>query len=664
MRTYVQNRRALVAAIQAILLVLATAVVYLPATQGGFIWDDDDYVVQNRTLRDWNGLKSIWLNPGSTPQYYPLVHTSFWCEYQLWELNPSGYHITNIFLHALNALLLWRLLILLSVPGAWVAAVVFAVHPVHVESVAWITERKNVLSGCFYLLCLHAYIRHWDFSKPVADRLADSPTPTGNRRRWYLLSVVCFIAALLSKTVTATLPAVILVLVWWKQGHIPYRRAIGLLPMLLVGIAFGLLTIWLEKFQVGASGIDWDLSLVERCLIAGRAIWFYAGKLVWPIPLIFTYPRWSIDANQFAQYLYPLTAVTVLISLWWQRSKIGRGPLAAVLIFIGTLFPALGFLDVYPMRFSYVADHFQYLASIAVITLIISSIATFAANHLEARPTFLTAISLSVVLMLMALTWRQSLIYEGLETLWRDTLDKNPSSFMAHNNLGALLNRRGDYKEAESHLREAMRLKPGFVDSVVNMGKAHEGQGDLNGAMTYYQQAVELNPNFAPALNGLGAMHGAKGDMQTAEEYFLKAVHANSDYVSARINLAVIYASRADHQAAINQLEMVLRQQPEMSVARDHLINAYVAAGKLDEAEERLESFLNESPGDTRLLGTLGVVKAQQQQYRAAIDCFEQVLALNPDDPNALYYLALVHRELGQVDQAEQYQRAFEETQK
>lgn len=663
METSSETARPYGVAIASLLLALATWIAYLPATRAGFIWDDDDYVVENQTLRDGSGLRRIWLDPSATPQYYPLVHTSFWLEYQLWGLEPSGYHMTNIFIHMLNAMLLWRLLLRLSIPGAWLAAVIFAVHPVHVESVAWITERKNVLSGCFYLLSLHAFVRHWDFTQPTGDAAAREKASRRQRWLWYLAANVCFVAALLSKTVTATLPAVILVMIWWKQGHIPLRKSIGLLPMFLVGIGFGLVTVWLEKFQVGASGIDWELSLVERCLIAGRAVWFYAGKLVWPAPLIFTYPRWEIDASQLGQYAYPLLAIVVIAGLWWKRSQIGRGPLAAVLLFVGTLFPALGFLDVYPMRFSYVADHFQYLASIAVIALIVSSITLWGTRRFEDRLMPLKAIGLCVVLMLMALTWRQTLIYEGLETLWRDTLDKNPSSFLAHNNLGALLNRRGDYEEAESHIREAMRLKPGFVDSIVNMGKAREGQGDIDGAMRYYRQALEVEPDFAPALNGLGAMHGAKGDMQAAESWFRKAVRANPDYAAARINLAMIYSGRNDHQAAIAELQGVLQTDPENALAREQLINAYVASGQFDKAEAMLQALLKDAPQDIRLLGTLGVVKANQQQYREAIAFFQQVLAVAPQEPNALYYLSQVHRELGEDDQAEKYQRQLEQTQ-
>ena len=390
---------------------------YSTAISGGFIWDDDDYVTENQTLRSMDGLRAIWLDPSATPQYYPLVHTTFWAEYQAWELWAPGYHIVNVLIHGLNALLLWRLLHRLQVPAAALVALVFAVHPVHVESVAWITERKNVLSGLFYLSAALCFLRYWDFTR-------EQGSDETRRWRWFVAMHACFLCALLSKTVAATLPAALLVLVWWKRGGIRVRHVVELLPMFALGIGLGLLTVWLEKHQVGASGIDWELSFVDRCLIAGRAIAFYATKLVWPAELIFNYHRWEIDSSLAWQYAFPAIVIAVMIVLWALRNRIGRGPLAAVLFFAGTLFPALGFFDVYPMRFSFVADHFQYLASIGVITLIIASASLLFARLEQAWMGKLLAGC--VVTLLVMQTFRQGMIYKDLEVLWRDTLDKKP----------------------------------------------------------------------------------------------------------------------------------------------------------------------------------------------------------------------------------------------
>lgn len=646
--------------LMAAILVLATWLAYLPVFQCGFIWDDDDYVVENKTLRDWEGLKAIWSDPSATPQYYPLVHTTFWLEYQTWGLNASGYHATNLFIHTLNALLLWWLLVRLGVPAAWFAALLFAIHPVHVESVAWITERKNVLSGMFYFLSIHSFLYFWDFTKP--DEEHPSPASSGDAHpgyRWFAFAAsnLFFIAALLSKTVTSTLPAAIIVLIWWKQGRIPIRKSLALVPMLLIGFCFGLVTIWLEKFQVGASGVDWELSFIERWLIAGRALWFYAGKLVWPAELIFTYPRWEIDASQAWQFLFPAFAFFVIGLAWYLRNQIGRGTLASILLFAGSLFPALGFFDVYPMRFSFVADHFQYLASVSLIALFASVGANVFSKLVgsDLMPNGLA--SLCIVALLGYLTWHQTKIYEGLEPLWRDTLAKNPESFMAHNNLGALLNRRGDYEEAEIHLRESMRIKPGFVDSIVNMGKAREGQGDLDAAMKYYQQATELSPGLAAAWNSLAAMHGAKGDMATAEKLFLYAVKIQPDYVSAHLNLGLLYTSKQQWASAISHLKQVRELQPDLTAARDQLANAYLMSEDLEAAEPLLKEILIERPDDLAAIGTLGLVAAKQQRFRTAIHYFERLLEISPDDPNAMAELIPLYREVGENAKADEYEQ-------
>ncbi len=344
-------------------LVALTVLAYLPALRGGFIWDDDLHVTQNQLLRTWQGLVDIWLTPGAILQYYPLTHTSWWVQYHLWGLAPLGYHLVNVLLHGSSAAVLWRVLRRLAVPGAWMAAAVFALHPVQVESVAWVTELKNVQSGFFYLLALLGYLR-WG--------LADDAEPAGGRRI-YALSFLSFACAVLSKSVTCTLPAAVALILWWKRGRLAPGQVVALVPLAAVSVAAGVLTAWWERHYVGAAGEDWALSLPERCLVAGRALWFYAAKLVWPFELAFTYRRWALEPHAWWPWFFPLGAVAVVVALAALRRRLGPAPLVAALYFSGTLGPALGFVDVYPMRYSFVADHFQYLASIGVITLLVAA---------------------------------------------------------------------------------------------------------------------------------------------------------------------------------------------------------------------------------------------------------------------------------------------------
>ncbi|MBW2272161.1 MAG: tetratricopeptide repeat protein [Deltaproteobacteria bacterium] len=447
------SRRAGSAALLAI-----TILAYLPVLQAGFIWDDDAYVTENVTLRSLEGLRSIWLEPAALPQYYPVVHTSFWVEYALWELAPAGYHLVNVLLHALASILAWRVLARLAIPGAWLAAAIFALHPVHVESVAWITERKNVLSACFYLAAALAYFRY----EPPRRKAAEAARPIA----WYAAALFLYLAALLSKSVTASLPAALLLLLWWKRERFEWRSVLPLLPFFAVGAALGLHTAWLEQAHVGAQGAEWSLSVVERFLVSSRALCFYLGKLAWPWNLSFIYPRWRIDDAEAVQYLFPLLAFALLGLAWLGRRRFGWGPLVALLYFAGSLFPALGFINVYPHRFSYVADHFQYLASLGPIAAVAAG-GVLLAQRLPRR------VSLAGAGLLLALlgasVWQQSLVYRDPETLWRDTLIHNPDSYLAHSHLGNILLRRGESRQALDHYREALRVKPDDPASLNNM---------------------------------------------------------------------------------------------------------------------------------------------------------------------------------------------------
>ncbi|MCH7870261.1 MAG: O-GlcNAc transferase, partial [Planctomycetes bacterium] len=388
-------------ALVACALIAATIAAYGPALQGGFIWDDNDHVTHNTAVQNPSGPADIWRRLGATPQYYPLVFTSFWIEHALWGLNPFGYHLNNVLLHLLNAFLLWRVLLRLSIPAAWLAAAVFALHPLQVESAAWITERKNILSAVFYLGALLAYLRFARIGPPARSAAAGW--------RCYALALLLFVAALLSKTVTCSLPAVILLLLWWKRGRVSWRAFVPLVPMLAIGVGMGLMTVWIEKSHIGATGSEWDLSWVERTLIAGRALWFYLGKLVWPADLMFWYPRWRIDVGEWQQFIYPAAFAGLTAALWISRRRIGRAPIVSLLIFSGTLLPALGFFDVYPMRFSFVADHFQYLACIAPIALLTAGAArAFARGRMRAAG---CGVAVLLLITLATLTWKQAAVY-------------------------------------------------------------------------------------------------------------------------------------------------------------------------------------------------------------------------------------------------------------
>ena len=548
-----------------LVLVAGTLLAYIPALQAGFIWDDNDYVLNNLTLRSLDGLRQIWFEIEATPQYYPLVHTSFWLEYHVWELNSTGYHVINVLLHCLASLLVWRILSFLRVPGSWAVAAIFALHPVHVESVAWITERKNVLSGVFYLGSGWAFL------------LYTSHPERARSKRLYTISLVLFVCALFSKTVTLTLPAALLLVLWWKLDQIRRVDLLPLAPFFIVGVTLGLVTLWTEAHHVGASGNEWDLSLAERILLAGKAPWFYVGKLILPTQLTFVYPRWVIDSGAWKQYLWPVGTLLVIIVLWLTRLRIGKGPLVSVLFFGGSLMPALGFFDVYPFRYSFVTDHFQYLASLGVITLIVSAAGT-------TLKTTLVKPALALVLVAFStLTWNQGYVYEDLESLWRDTLDKNPNAWIAHNNLGLLLREQGEHEWAIHHYRQALLLNPDFYEAHNNLGIALRSRNRLEEAAGHYRRAIELRADLVEVYANLGNVLAAQGKTTDAIDTLRQALRLKPAFAS-HAGLANLLTSQSQHQEAIKHYQAALEFELDNAATRNNFGVALRASGRSKEA--------------------------------------------------------------------------------
>jgi tetratricopeptide (TPR) repeat protein len=618
------------------LIFLLTLLAYIPAMRGGYIWDDDAHVTENAALRSFDGLKRIWFEPKVLPQYYPMVHTTFWIEYHLWQLHPFGYHLVNVLLHALNAILLFLVLRCLRVPGAWLAAALFALHPVLVESVAWITERKNVLSGFFYLSSVLAYLRFANFTVGPATTsvFSDIPPPTSGKssRSWgfYALSLFLFLCALLSKTVTCSLPAAMLLVLWWKRDRLYRSDILTLIPYFVVGALLGLTTVWLEKYHVGAYGEEWALSFLDRCLVAGRALWFYAGKLVWPHKLTFNYPRWQIDSGVWWQYLFPAAALAVISFLWLMRRRIGKGPFVAVAFFAGTLVPALGFFDVYPMRFSFVADHFQYLASIGLIALAAAAMTTFFERLGPRQDTICSVLCMAVLFIFGVLVWKQSTIYGDAETLYRDTISKNPHSWMAHYNLGVFLVNSGRYDEVMPLFSEALRLKPDDADAHYNLGVALEKQGRLEQALVHFSETVRLRPDYADAHYSMAVILARQNKFEEAISHYSQALQVNPNYVEAHNNLGVALFSLGELDKAIEHYRTALELDPNFGKAHNNLGNALIQKGKLNEAIAHYSRALEIRPNYPEAHNNLGVVLARQGKIDAAIVQFEKALQLKP----------------------------------
>jgi protein O-mannosyl-transferase len=581
-------------------LVLVTIIAYLPAVNAGFIWDDDSYVTDNPHLRDADGLKRIWV-PRNTPQYYPMVFTTFWAEYQLWELEPKGYHLVNVLLHAVCAILLWLVMIRLKVPGAWLIAAVFALHPTMVESVAWISERKNVLSLFFYLLAALAYLRfdRMRFGWVDEDAARDRRECWG----WYGAAVLLFVLALLSKTVTCSLPAALILVMLWLRVPISAKRLLPLVPMFIIGFALAMLTVVIEREHVGAVGEAFDYGFIERMLIASKALLFYPWKILWPHPLMFIYPRWEIDAANVMQYWSLIACVVIGLVCILAFARGWRGPFVALSFYAGTVFPAIGFFNVYPHIFSFVADHFVYHASIGIIAFVVGG----GAYVLRDRA-WRAIVALPLLTLLAVLTWNHATVFDNEETLYRDNIAKNPQAWMPLNNLSTQMLRQAEQamregddasvrdraEEAAEFAQAALDARPGHHTAHANLSEALRLLDDLDGALHHAEAAAGELPHFPHYRWQIGRLHHLHGEFDQAIIRYAEAVELAPGSYRYRYDL----------------IQLLLYQQ------------------RFDEASQQLADMLQRFPSDYFALATLGAIHQQEGRDRRALDLLRRAVEI------------------------------------
>ncbi len=662
---------------------LLVAVPYLPAMLwGGFVWDDNTYVKID-PVREVSGLQQIWFSPSAIEEedhYWPLVYTTFWLEHKLWGFDPTGYHIVNVLLHLVNTLLLWHLLRRLAVPGAWVVAAVFAVHPLHVESVAWIIERKDVLSGLFYLSAALAWMR-----------FVEQPRP--QRYAW---SLALYAAALLSKSIAVTLPAALLIWHWWKQGRVTSTDLLRLAPFFVVGlvIALGDLSSYRSVHHK-----EFDFSLIERTLIAARALWFYAGKLLCPTNLAVIYPRWDIHAADLLAWGYLVGAVALALALWHFRPRIGRGPLAGALFFAVTLSPTLGFVDYNYMEYAFVADRYQYLAGIGVMAAVIGA-AAYGIRRLSGLWQKGALGGAAVVLILLGLlTWRQASIYQDDETFnrhiialnpqaWnahlnlgdalynqeryeealevaRVAVEQDPDSFKTHSNLGAVLSELGRFEESENHLHRAIALNPQARDAHLNLGAVLYNQGRYEEALEVARVAVEQDPDSFKAHVNLGAVLSELGRFEESENHLHRAIALNPQDVdfSQKLasKLAEVLMPQGRYAEAIDVLAEAVALDPASSqVAELHFLMGMAAQdnGQPEAAEYYMRAF-ELDPYHTKSIRRLAHLRLEQQRYDESLELFQRLIDIDLSDSVAhgnmgivLFYLGRSDESLRSFDQA------------
>jgi protein O-mannosyl-transferase len=651
-----------------LLVLVALLVVYWPALHGGFVWDDDSHISENETLRSLKGLRDIWFQPGATCQYYPLSFTLFWAGYHFWRLSTLGYHLQTVLMHSVTAVLLWQVLKRLEVRAAWLAGAIFALHPVNVMSVAWMTELKNTLSGTLSLGAAWAYLRFAGLGIYGKQHLQ-----TRVDWRYGLLSLSLFQFAMFAKTAVSFLPVTLLLVVWWKRERIVGRIMWPLLAMFGIAVGMGLLTLHVERLH-GATGDEFKMGLLERVLVSGRSFCFYLGKLFFPYPLTFIYPRWKIDADAWWQYVFPVATLGILTGSWLLRKRMGKGLFVALLHFYVTTSMLVLIQVLYMMRYTFVSDHWQYFGCMSVFALAAAGIAgALSRLGLWARPLGTIMIA-GLLLVLATLSWRQCAIYTDAETFWLATLRRNSDCPMAYYNLGLAYFQQGRLDEAISQYRKVLQINPDETDALNNLGSAFLQQGRLDEAIAQYRKALAIKPDSAETHYNLGnalfqqgrtdeataqyqealaikpdsAMAHynfanallQQGRLDEAMAHYQKALAIKPDYAEAYNNLGNVFVQQGRMDEAIAHFQKALALKPNYADAHNNLGSAFFQQGRMDEAIAHYQKALAIKPGDADVHDHLGNTLVMQGRVAEALLHYQKALAIKPDDADVLNKLA------------------------
>jgi tetratricopeptide (TPR) repeat protein len=603
-------------------VIAALLLAYLPVWQAGFVWDDDLHLTANPHVLARDGLTQIWSSGAAN--YFPLAMTAYWALHALFGLNPLPYHLATLLLHAGCAVLLWRVLKRLDVKAAWLGAALWALHPVQAESVAWVSELKNTLSCVFFLTAVWCFLRWLEEKGPAGGGKAAF--------RFYGAAWLCALLAVLSKSSTVMLPVVLGLCWWWRERTWRWRDVRWLLPFLAISLLASGWTIWEQKYNSKATGAEWNQSLAERGVIAGKVVWFYLGKLLWPHPLVFIYPRWTITATSLTAWWPTVSAVAVLALLWWRRATT-RAWFFAAAHFVVSLFPVLGFFDVYFFRFSFVGDHLQYLASIGVMAALGAGLATLAEKFtgLAGRRGMFAVGAVLLLGGLAALTSRQSKTYADAESLYRSILAHNPACWLAHNNLGILLIGSARREEGLAHYREAVRYKPDYIEAHFNLGTAALEGGQPTEAVEHFRVALTAARKDAATHNSLGVALQQLGRAAEALPYLETAVRLDPNLAPAHYNLANARYGARRYAEAVEHYEASLRLMAGQPNAQNNLGLALQQLGRLPEAAARFEAALKLRPGYEEALFNLANARADLGELAAALPRYEAVLRLKPD---------------------------------
>lgn len=635
--------------IPALLLIAITLLAYQPVWRAGFVWDDDVMLTGNRFVQAKDGLGTIWFST-ELPDYFPMTSTALWLQWRLWGDNPLGYHVVNVLLHALGAVLWWRVLRRLTIPGAWLAAGIFALHPVNVESVAWVTEIKNTLAMVFYAAALLAYLRFEDArfaGSHERERVDEVRAPLAHARSyvsefWYTVALLAFVLALLSKTAVAPLPVVLLGLAWWRRDRIDLRDVWRAVPFFAIAAVLALVTIWFQQHRAIGGSLVREDDFGTRLAGAGWAVWFYLSKVILPVNLTFVYPRWQINGTAVLSYVPALVAAVGLVACWRFRRQWGKAWLVGFGYFVILLLPVLGFVNISYMRHSFVADRWQYFALIGPVALAVAGLTIALRRSAAGERILQPVLSAALLLVLGGLTWRQSRMFTDMDTLWAITAARNPNCAVAHNELGTGLLHRGREDEAIARYQKALAIEPSYGLAHHNYGCALLKLGRVDEAIDRFQKALIFHKGFYPAEHYLGVALLRQGRVEEAAVQFGKTLQMQPDFAEAHYHLGNLRLQSGQTDEAVAHFRKAVALQPTSAEALNDLGVALSQKGQFDEAFSHFQKALELQPDFAEAHNNLGKILQQHGRAAEAVAHYRAALKLQPDDPDTLCNLSWV----------------------
>ena len=582
----------------AALLILCAVVAYAPAIGAGFIWDDDTLLTANPQMRSAHGLVEIWQGKNSR-DYTPLTLTAFWIEHQVLGDTPTGYHVINIMLHAIAAVLLWQILEALLIPGAWLGALLFAIHPVNVASVAWIAELKNTLSCVLFFASLLCFLLVYAREK----------------RSLYIASIVLFLLAGLSKGAVVTLPVVLLGCLFWLNGKITRLDLIRVVPFGIIALGIALLTIHYQS-----RAVDYGLlpsGIAYRLARSDMAVCLYLRELFFPVGLSPMASQWLLDLHSPLTWLPLVVVIAALALFFWKRKSWGRPLLFVSGVYLWMLLPVLGFVWMALLQETPCADWWQYLAAPAVFACAAAGYGICLRKAGKNARLGLQVATGIILVLLFVQTWRRCAIYESMETYCRAVVAENPHAWSMQNNFGVALKQQGDLIAAIACYHQALRDNPRYMEARNNLGNALTATGDLPGAEAEFIEASHLAHTNPEVLGNLADVYFREGKIREAIATQAAAIQ-NDRYNAARYNkFGLLLASNKQFAQAVVCFQDGIVLAPDDIGLQINLTRALLTLDHRAEAAAAAEHALEtaKKSGNEKLIQMVSSILNQTRQH-------------------------------------------------